>query len=127
MITPTPPAMRPLPYGLTVEQIAAFDTDDLARIMAALQARGRCRSHDPELFFPEPGAGEPAIEEARRVCRTCPFRAACLTYALATDTEVGVWGGYSKNQRAGWLRAVVARREQIAKEAKKATAAEAAA
>jgi Transcription factor WhiB len=41
-----------------------------------------CRDADPELFFPVGTAG-PAlrqIEEAKRICRTCPAQAPCLAW-----------------------------------------------
>ncbi len=60
-----------------------------------------CLSEDPELFFPTGNAG-PAIaqiEEAKAVCRRCAVTEACLTYALQTGQDVGVWGGLSEEER----------------------------
>ena len=60
-----------------------------------------CLSEDPELFFPTGNAG-PAIaqiEEAKAVCRRCAVIEACLTYALQTGQDVGVWGGLSEEER----------------------------
>lgn len=54
-----------------------------------------CRDEDPELFFPVGHSG-PALlqeEEAKRICLTCPARAACLQYAVDNDITDGVWGG----------------------------------
>jgi WhiB family redox-sensing transcriptional regulator len=45
-----------------------------------------------DLFFPEPDDTE-TIEKAIRVCRRCPVRQECLSYARRTGTEYGVWGG----------------------------------
>jgi WhiB family redox-sensing transcriptional regulator len=45
-----------------------------------------------DLFFPEPDDTE-TIEQAIQVCRRCPVRQECLSYARRTGTEYGVWGG----------------------------------
>ena len=60
-----------------------------------------CRDVDPELFFPIGNTG-PAllqIEEARAVCRRCPVMNDCLTWAMETGQEHGVWGGLSEDER----------------------------
>jgi WhiB family redox-sensing transcriptional regulator len=75
--------------------------DDWAREAA-------CTSHDPELFFPI-GGSRPAllqIEQAQRICSTCPVRTSCLEWALGIGVEFGVWGGMSEEDR----RAVARRR-----------------
>lgn len=62
--------------------------------------RARCRSEDPELFFPV-GQGAEAAEQERAamaVCRPCPVRLECLAWAL-TVHEAGVWGGTSEAER----------------------------
>lgn len=65
-----------------------------------------CRGTDPEAFYPPEGGHS---YDARRVCRACPVRAACLEYALEHD-EYGIWGGLSESHRAR-LKAV--RRELV--------------
>jgi WhiB family redox-sensing transcriptional regulator len=60
-----------------------------------------CRHVDPDLFFPV-GTTGPAlhqIDEAKRICGTCPVRAACLDWALAHGTSSGVWGGTTEEER----------------------------
>ena len=60
-----------------------------------------CRDEDPELFFPIGNTG-PAlmqIEEAKAVCRRCPVVEACLTWALESGQDAGVWGGLSEDER----------------------------
>ena len=49
-----------------------------------------CRTSDPELFFAESPAD---VEEAKALCRPCPFRTACLAGALDRREPWGVWGG----------------------------------
>lgn len=60
-----------------------------------------CLDVDPELFFPIGNAG-PAlrqIEEAKTLCRRCPVAEACLTWAMETKQEHGVWGGLTEDER----------------------------
>lgn len=61
---------------------------------------GLCRDFEPDLMFPEP-TDRAATARAVAVCRGCPVRAACLTWALANPalTEYGVWGGTTPAQR----------------------------
>lgn len=60
-----------------------------------------CAETDPELFFPERGG---AVNDAKRVCRSCPAALACLQYAMDYPVE-GVWGGTSVNERKALARA----------------------
>jgi WhiB family redox-sensing transcriptional regulator len=65
-----------------------------------------CRGVDPELFFPI-GTEGPAVEQitaAKFVCGTCPIRSACLTWALDTGQEHGVWGGTTEDERRSMRR-----------------------
>jgi len=60
-----------------------------------------CRTADPELFFPIGKTG-PAIEETERakaVCASCPVRERCLTFALDTHQDFGIWGGLDDEER----------------------------
>lgn len=63
--------------------------------------RAICRDEDPELFFPIGNTG-PAlrqIEDAKSVCRRCPVTEQCLSWALSTGQDSGVWGGLSEDER----------------------------
>ena len=55
-----------------------------------------CAETDPELFFPEPGAGS---WSAKRVCRACLAQPECLAWAIKHDETFGVWGGMSTRER----------------------------
>ncbi|HET6909257.1 MAG TPA: WhiB family transcriptional regulator [Mycobacteriales bacterium] len=60
-----------------------------------------CRDEDPELFFPI-GTTGPAllqIEDAKAVCRHCDVIDDCLSWALESGQETGVWGGTSEDER----------------------------
>jgi WhiB family transcriptional regulator, redox-sensing transcriptional regulator len=70
-------------------------------------AEGAARAHllsreeDPELFFPIRCTG-PALrqtEEAKAVCRRRPVRSECLTWALESGQDAGVWGGLGQDER----------------------------
>ena len=65
-------------------------------------ARGNCKDVAPQTFFPADGVG---VEEARKICATCPVSAPCLEYALRNRIDHGVWGGASERERRRILRA----------------------
>lgn len=60
-----------------------------------------CRDEDPELFFPVGNDGPALLQvaEAKTVCRRCPVAATCLTWALESGQDAGVWGGMSEDER----------------------------
>jgi WhiB family transcriptional regulator, redox-sensing transcriptional regulator len=63
--------------------------------------RAICRDEDPELFFPV-GTSGPAllqVAEAKAVCRRCPVMSDCLSWALHSGQDAGVWGGMSEDER----------------------------
>ena len=60
-----------------------------------------CRDSDPTLFFPV-GTTGPALDqiaEAKRICAGCHVQDECLQYALESNQEAGVWGGYPEDER----------------------------
>jgi WhiB family transcriptional regulator, redox-sensing transcriptional regulator len=60
-----------------------------------------CLDEDPELFFPI-GNSDPAlrqIEEAKVVCHRCEVMETCLSWAMETRQDDGVWGGLSADER----------------------------
>ncbi|MDQ2729611.1 MAG: WhiB family transcriptional regulator [Actinomycetota bacterium] len=60
-----------------------------------------CRDEDPQLFFPVGSTGMAAdqIQQAKTVCAACPVRSPCLTFALTSNQEFGVWGGCDEDER----------------------------
>lgn len=64
------------------------------------EARGKCRTGDPELLFVE-GAAQ---NRAKAVCAGCPVRTECLAHALDHRIEYGVWGGLTERERRSLLR-----------------------
>lgn len=78
----------------TIEPIVIPTTTDW-------QDLGACRDSDPSLFFPI-GTTGPAVEqiaEATAICATCAVQDICLEYALESNQESGVWGGYAEDDR----------------------------
>lgn len=57
-----------------------------------------CAQVDPELFFADKGDWALTIK-AKMVCRQCPVRTQCLTYAIENNEMHGVWGGMNPQQR----------------------------
>lgn len=65
------------------------------------RADAACRNEDPELFFPLGDSG-PAllqIEDAKTVCRSCLVATECLSWALESGQDSGIWGGMSEAER----------------------------
>lgn len=60
-----------------------------------------CREQDPELFFPIGTTGPAAlqVDQAKAVCRRCSVVDDCLTWALDTGQDAGVWGATSEDER----------------------------
>jgi WhiB family redox-sensing transcriptional regulator len=63
--------------------------------------RAACRDEDPELFFPIGSTG-PALlqaDAAKAVCHRCQAMDACLSWALDTEQDAGIWGGTDELER----------------------------
>lgn len=75
----------------------------------ALNADLACTPNDNDKFFvedrpPDPRADGgrrriPKTEPARRLCRSCPRRDDCLSWAMGEDEEEGIWGGFTPRER----------------------------
>jgi WhiB family transcriptional regulator, redox-sensing transcriptional regulator len=65
-----------------------------------------CRGADPELFFPD-GKDRFArgqVKTAKLICRACPVTGLCLSWALTSGQEAGIWGGLTEEERTGLYR-----------------------
>ncbi|WP_344273487.1 WhiB family transcriptional regulator [Streptomyces hebeiensis] len=80
----------------TIDTIGAPAAAARAEHELAWQENALCAQTGPEFFFPAPGS---STREAKRLCRACEGREACLQYALANDERFGVWGGLSEKER----------------------------
>ncbi|MGW2559513.1 WhiB family transcriptional regulator [Streptomyces sp. NPDC001514] len=78
------------------------------------QLRAACRGAESSLFFHPPNErGEERDERekmAKRICRRCPVRRACLRHSLETREQFGVWGGLGEEERRAVLGPVRRRR-----------------
>jgi WhiB family redox-sensing transcriptional regulator len=65
-----------------------------------------CRDVDPELFFPDGDVKSvrAQVTMAKLTCRRCPVSATCLSWALASGQEAGIWGGLTEAERHRLLR-----------------------
>jgi len=63
--------------------------------------RAACRDEDPELFFPVGNSGPALLQiaEAKGVCGRCTVSSSCLSWALESGQDAGVWGGMSEDER----------------------------
>lgn len=68
-----------------------------------IDGRQACADKDPEIFFPSAENAAEAMP-AIRICRLCPLRTACGTWALNTRQNFGIWGGLSPRMRRAILR-----------------------
>lgn len=75
------------------------------------QNEARCREHDPELFF---SAGSRSERRAKAICGRCPVREECLSFAIESGTDFGVWGGMSSRELRAMRGSVRARRAPVA-------------
>jgi hypothetical protein len=73
-----------------------------------------CAESFPDAFFSEEQSvtvmnhkGKPVLKtwskyeyekEAKAICAECPYKIACLEYAIKYN-ELGIWGGTTENQR----------------------------
>ena len=65
------------------------------------QMMGACRDSEPDLFFPVGSTGPAVgqIDRAKAICSSCSVQEECLQYALESNQEAGVWGGYQEDDR----------------------------
>ena len=63
--------------------------------------RAACLDQDPELFFPigSTGLALVQVEEAKVICRRCKVIDSCLTLAIESGRDDGVFGGMSQDER----------------------------
>lgn len=59
-----------------------------------------CEGHTDLFYPPERGSkNEVRWRQAKRICRMCPYRAACLEHAIREREFHGVWGGTDPSER----------------------------
>ena len=72
----------------------------------AWRKRAACLDERPEVFFPIGNAHTVLlhIEKAKAVCRRCEVAEGCLTWAMDSGRDAGVWGGLSEDERHALMR-----------------------
>ena len=90
------PSMEPVPAASTTAFAPSRDVPE------PWMAGARCRTMDPEIFFPTDGLG---VQRAAAICERCPVREDCLEYALRNGIQHGVFGGVSERARVRLRRA----------------------
>jgi WhiB family transcriptional regulator, redox-sensing transcriptional regulator len=80
--------------------------DSRSPILMTWRDRAACLSVDPELFFPIGNTGPAHIqtEEAKVVCSRCEVIGDCLSWAMDSRQEDGVWGGLAAEERSALRR-----------------------
>jgi WhiB family transcriptional regulator, redox-sensing transcriptional regulator len=65
------------------------------------RADAACRDAAPELFFPDGDmrSAWAQVKAAKLICRRCPVSTTCLSWALASGQEAGIWGGLTEDER----------------------------
>ncbi|MCG0066267.1 WhiB family transcriptional regulator [Streptomyces tricolor] len=69
----------------------------MIRNLAWLQ-HAACAGMDVRAFFSSGHHARAQVNEARRVCATCPVQTQCAAWAIETGERWGVWGGMSQKQ-----------------------------
>ena len=65
------------------------------------RALGLCAKTDPDLFF---AVGAIEHKQAKTICRSCPVRSDCLSFAMDSPIDHGIWGGLTERERRRWRR-----------------------
>lgn len=89
---------------MTTEAMARF-TRGMARLVANEEwmDRGLCLNTDPNVFFPDSTRAKrtSGSYQAKRRCFACPVRRECLSFG--GDSQWGIWGGTTPDERARFL------------------------
>lgn len=107
---------------MAVSDFGGDSDDHLVRALSMLRVAAQkgnegwrsdaeCLEMDTDLFFAvgQSGEGWEETERAKSVCCGCTVRSECLAFALATNQQFGVWGGYDEEERRE-LRRMIRRR-----------------
>ncbi|MFF7452150.1 MULTISPECIES: WhiB family transcriptional regulator [unclassified Streptomyces] len=61
-------------------------------------ARAACAGMDSRAFFANGMHAREQVNEARKVCASCPVRPDCANFAIETGERWGVWGAMSQQE-----------------------------
>jgi WhiB family transcriptional regulator, redox-sensing transcriptional regulator len=63
---------------------------------------GNCVGEDSNKFFPTVKVDGEYLyteEDAKEVCHACPVQRECLDFAIITKSDMGIFGGYTPEER----------------------------
>jgi WhiB family redox-sensing transcriptional regulator len=85
--------------------------------IATWRQAAACAGADLDLFFPVGPTDTTAMAAARakEMCAGCPVRRACLSFALSTRQEFGIWGGFDEQERRRMARKARAKARESAR------------
>ena len=85
----------------TISPAALVLAQVIATAAPSWAAQALCAETDPDLFYSD-SASQTA--QAKATCRRCPVNDTCLSHALETKEDFGVWGGLDRDERRRLLR-----------------------
>lgn len=97
------PGKAPQPTPTSLSEYDAFFTEPWRK-------EALCIDQPASLFFPESSQSN---LQGKRICEMCPVRLDCLSYAVTTYQEFGIWGGTVGKER-GTIRKLMAKGMGIA-------------
>jgi WhiB family redox-sensing transcriptional regulator len=88
-------------FTFTKSHQESFRGDNTVLTVTDWRELSDCRDSDPDLFFPigTTGLATDKIRQSVAICSACAMQEECLQYALETNQEAGVWGGYAEDDR----------------------------
>lgn len=100
----TPRTDKPRAGRVIVKPLSVDESDPTWRDRAA------CLGMDPEDWFPvselESGSVLAHVEQVKGICRSCPVIESCLSWALDTQQQFGIWGGMTAKERTSLKRSL---------------------
>ena len=80
-----------------------FDSGYWLFIKKLSDAGGVPCEENPDIFFPDDfpdkQVRDVATAVAKRLCKGCSVKDACLSYAIESNQRYGIWAGTSPNER----------------------------
>lgn len=77
--------------------------DDIQIILEGeWKKQGNCVGEESHKFFPTVKVNGEYLyteEDAKEVCQSCPVQRDCLDFAIITKSDVGIFGGYTPEER----------------------------
>lgn len=93
-----------LTFSITEHYVSVMEiTREYIALAVAIREHGEppCATSDPEMFFLPKGQQATAeLQMAKALCAECPVKPECLTYAVASNEQFGIWGGLTASERS---------------------------